>query len=64
METEKELNQKILAITQQIREKRPELIKHLNEMPNTIPSGQHSEVNTDKLRDYYESLERLLNTAR
>ena len=37
METERELNAKIIAIAMQIQEKHPELSIFLNEMPITIP---------------------------
>ena len=40
METEKELNSKILDITMKIRENYPELSKYLDEMPETIPNEE------------------------
>lgn len=60
MKTEKELNENISKITMSIRNKFPELIKFLNEMPETIPDVEHPEINTKILQDYFNSLENLL----
>ena len=60
METEKELNSKILAITMQIHKDYPELSKYLNEMPVTIPDEKRPEMNNKVLKDYYESLNNML----
>ncbi len=60
METEKELNAKILAITMQIQEKHPELSKFIGEMPETIPDEKNPEINIETLKEYYESLNMLL----
>jgi len=56
METEKELNAKILAKTLEIREKHPELSEFLNEMPITIPDETNPEISRKILNDYYNSL--------
>lgn len=61
METERELNAKIIAITMQIQEKHPELSKFLNEMPITIPNENKPEINLKILKEYYDSLSNLLN---
>jgi hypothetical protein len=63
METEKELNAKILALTMQIQEKHPELSKFLEEMPVTIPDESDPEINIKILKDYYESLNNLLKKS-
>jgi hypothetical protein len=63
METEKELNAKILAITMQIREKHPELSKFLEEMPVTIPDESKPEINNKVLKEYYESLQNILKKS-
>jgi hypothetical protein len=63
METEKELNARILALTMQIQEKHPELSKFLEEMPVTIPDENNPEINTKILKDYYESLNNLLKKS-
>jgi len=60
METEKELNAKILAITLLIQKSHPELSKFLNEMPVTIPDEKKPDISAETLREYYESLTALL----
>ena len=60
MESEKELNSKILEITMTIKEKYPELYEHLGEMPVTVPDIETSEINSKNLRAYYDSLKSLL----
>lgn len=60
METEKEINAKILAITMQIQAEHPELSKLLEEMPITIPSGSDPQINLKILADYYDSLKSIL----
>ena len=60
METKKELNSKIIGLTNQIRQQHPELSKLLAEMPMTIPNESNPEVTVEKLDDYYESLKNLL----
>ncbi|CAM4105490.1 alpha/beta fold hydrolase [Flavobacterium weaverense] len=58
MSTEKALNEKILKITEKIRENYPELLKHLNELTETIPAKEDPEINLGK---YYDSLVNLVN---
>ena len=60
MESEKELNSKILEITMTIKEKYPELYENLEEMPVTIPDIENPEINSKNLRAYYDSLISLL----
>lgn len=60
MESEKELNSKILEITMTIKEKYPELYEHLGEMPVTLPDIENPEINRKNLRAYYDSLKSLL----
>ncbi|MDZ4668816.1 MAG: hypothetical protein SGJ00_13190 [bacterium] len=60
METEKGLNAKILAKTNEIMEKHPELSDFLNEMPITIPNENNPEINIKNLKDYYDSLNQIL----
>lgn len=62
METEKELNAKILAKVMEIKEKFPELSKRLNEMPVTIPNESNPKINIKILTEYYESINTLLKT--
>jgi hypothetical protein len=56
METEAEINAKILKITMVIQENYPELSKYLNEMPISVPIDSRPEVNALNLQKYYESL--------
>ncbi len=60
METEKELNAKILAITLEIQEKHPELSKYLKEMPVKIPNDNKPEISAKILEEYYQSLINIL----
>ena len=60
METQKELNDQIIAVTQEIREKNPELLKFMDEMPITIPNENNPEINNKTLKDYLESLQKIL----
>jgi hypothetical protein len=62
MESEKELNSKILEITMTIKEKYPELYEHLEEMPVTLPDIEYPEINSKNLRAYYDSLTSLLKS--
>lgn len=61
METEKELNEKILRVTMTIRNEHSELSKFLDEMPVTIPDEKNPEITLKNLRTYYDSLNALLN---
>lgn len=60
MQSEKDLNAKILEITLLIQEKYPELSKYLSEMPATIPVEKNPEINAENLQKYYNSLDQLL----
>jgi len=56
MKTELELNEMILGITNNIREKHPELLKYLNETPVTIPYEENPAITLKTLSSYYDSL--------
>ena len=56
METEEEINAKIMKVTMVIQENYPELSKYLNEMPITIPTDSRPEVNVKNLQKYYDAL--------
>lgn len=56
METEEEINAKILKVTMVIQENYPELSKYLNEMPITIPIDSNPEINVKNLQKYYDTL--------
>jgi len=60
MKTELELNEMILGITDKIRERNPELLKHLSEASITVPYVENPEVNAKTLQSYYDSLVILL----
>ncbi len=60
METEEELNSKILSMTLLIQKKHSELSKFLEEMPITIPNENNPKINIAILQDYYESLSKML----
>ncbi len=59
---ETELNEKIIAITLEIRKKYPELLTHLNEMPISAPDQEHPDMSYNVLRGYYDSLCTLVET--
>jgi hypothetical protein len=60
METEKDINAKILEISMQLQTKHPELSELLEEMPVTIPNESNPEINRKILSEYYESLKSIL----
>lgn len=62
METENNLNAKILKITMTIKDNHPELYKYIEEMKVTIPDENNPEITSKNLKAYYDSLNNLLNT--
>ena len=60
MKTLNKLNTDILNITMTIRDKYPELLKYLDEIPVPISDEKNPEINSWILQDYYNSLEMLL----
>jgi hypothetical protein len=60
MKTEIDINKNILKITMTIRDDFPELLKFLNEMPETIPGVKNPKINTSILNEYYNSLNDIL----
>lgn len=60
MKKEQELSQAILNMTMFIKSRYPELTKYLNEMPIKIVYSPGSEYSRSALKDYYSSLEALL----
>ncbi|MBC7383514.1 MAG: hypothetical protein H7296_11085 [Bacteroidia bacterium] len=60
METEQELNSKILKVTMTIQENYPELSKYIAEMPVKISAIESPETNINNLRAYYNSLSSLV----
>ncbi len=61
MKTEKDLNEKIIELTNKIRQDKPELIKYIDEMPLTMPDENNPDINQKNLKDYIKSLKDLLN---
>jgi hypothetical protein len=61
METEKNWNEKILALTLQIKDTHPELSKYIEEMPVTLPTETDPVINLKNLMNYYASLQALLS---
>ncbi len=61
MESETQLNTKIMNITMLIQEKYPELVPYLSEMPVTIPIEKNPEINVENLHKYYNSLTEMLS---
>lgn len=56
LESEQDLNSRIMQITSLIQEKYPELLPYINEIPISVPSDPSPEVNQTILKDYYDSL--------
>ena len=62
MTTPEKLNEAIFLTTIRIQEEFPELVKYLEELPETIPSTNEQGVSTDDLEAYLESLNNLIST--
>lgn len=60
METIRELNERIIAITLKLNSEHPELSEFLNEMPVTLPDEANPEITLKVLNEYYDSLGNLL----
>ena len=58
---ERDLNLKIMQLTQEIKDHYPELIKFLDEMPVTIPDEKDVEITLKSLKSYSDSLNTILN---
>jgi hypothetical protein len=61
MQLEKVYNTKIIDIILKIQNDYPELSKYIDEMPVTIPNSNNPEINFKNQKQYYCSLELLLN---
>ena len=62
METQDQLNQKILEILSKIQNEHPELTKYLKEMPVTYAETASDEIKLSHLKRYYNSLNELLES--
>jgi hypothetical protein len=60
MESIIKINEKIIHITNTIREQFPELTDFLNEMPVSVPNVTHPIIDEVVLEKYYNSLKDLL----
>lgn len=60
METEKDINARILDLMTRIQNDHPELMPYIGEIPVTIPTDASPEINNSILQDYYESLNLIL----
>ncbi len=60
MKTENQLEQDILFLTTKIQKEFPELLKYLIEMPNQYSASDDDGVNKKNLKEYYDSLNELL----
>jgi len=58
METFKEINKEIIELSQQIREKSPELTKYLEELTVSIPDEE--KINLKSLSEYRDTLKNML----
>ncbi len=56
MNKEQKLLTEISAITREIEEKDPELIKYLAETPMTIPDINNPDIDNKALKEYLETL--------
>ena len=56
METQNDVNQKIIDIVDKIRQYHPELLKYLDEMSITLPTESNPKMNIDELNAYLDSL--------
>tara|TARA_R110002051_G_scaffold217596_1_gene281633 strand:+ start:1886 stop:2098 length:213 start_codon:yes stop_codon:yes gene_type:complete len=62
MTTPEKLNEAIFLTTIRIQEEFPELVKYLEELPETIPSTNEQGVSIEDLEAYLESLNNLIST--
>ncbi len=60
MDKKEELIQKIASITTRIQQEHPELLKYLNEQPNTVPNYNKQKSDIFTLENYYNSLKELI----
>lgn len=58
----KDINNKILKIRTEIQEKYPELVKYLEEMPDTLPVKGESKIDVEELKNYFDSLKELVTS--
>ena len=57
----RDLNIKIMRVTQEIKDHYPELTKFLEEMPVTVPDEKDATITLRSLKSYYDTLNSILN---
>ena len=62
MESQNDLNKKIVLTTMKIQETFPELVKYLDEIPEHFQFNTQKGISTKDLKDYLDSLNDLLET--
>lgn len=62
METLQSLSTEIAHLTREIEEHHPELLKYLEELPNSVPSKAEKQEDLELLREYRDSLKAILAT--
>ena len=60
MKSAQELLTEISTLTRKIETEHPEVYKHLDEMPVTLPSTKNPNVDTKSLENYLQSLKDLI----
>lgn len=61
MNKEQEINEKINQMMNKVRDKHPELIQFIDEIPITIPNKENPEVNLKALESYYNTIREILD---
>lgn len=62
MNSQADINDNIVLTTLKIQEKFPELIKYLDETPINFNQIKDNKIKTKDLKDYLDSLNRLIKT--
>jgi len=57
-----EIYNEILKLRTEIQEKHPELLKYLEEMPDTLPVKGESKLDVEELKNYFDSLKELVRS--
>ena len=60
MENIKDLITRINILTTKLKTEYPELYTFIEEQPITVPAMSHPDTNSETLKDYFQSLEHLL----
>jgi hypothetical protein len=60
-DVERDLNLKIIEVTNRIKDHYPQLTRFLDEMPIAVADDKNVEITLRNLRSYYDSLNTMLN---